>query len=82
MIWAIVRVDSTTLIDFSWTEHVWSEEYLDVINRLTKWAQPLRVTWPTAARSPRVMLERGKLATEGDMRFDHMSNLVVPVLGV
>ena len=31
---------------------------------------------------PRVMLERGKLATECDMRFDHMSNLVILVLGV
>ena len=35
-----------------------------------------------AMRSPRVMFERGKLATKCDMRFDHMSNLVVPVLGV
>ena len=26
-----------SLIDLRRTEHVWSEEYLDVINRLTKW---------------------------------------------
>ena len=54
----------------------------DVINGLIEWALPLRAAWPTAMRSPRVMLERGKLATKCDMRFDHMSNLVVPVLGV